>query len=430
MIALADTMPPDPYDDLVDRTRPRLHVLPPSGWLNDPNGLCRIDGTYHVFYQHNPNAPTHGDVHWGHASSTDLVHWVHEPIALTPQAGGLDGNGCWSGCVVDDDGVPTAVYTAVHNTANDAQVGLARSDRTLRVWQQDPVGKIGPPDDQSISDVRDPFVFTHGDHRYAVQGAGHMFGEPQLLLYACDDLDDWTLLGPLLTYDDPVASAVAPANIWECPNLFPLDGRWVVVLSLWRHVHGVGHDLAGVRYLLGDLVDAGDGLRFVPESGGSLDTGPTFYAPQVLVEQDRVLLWGWAWEGQQRSEQEILDAGWAGTLTFPRELVVESGALVNRPAAELVDLRSAELAGGVVGTIDDDAFEVVSTGPVELVLLDPTTGRRDVAVSTNDAARILVDGSIVEVFGAGPSVTSRHYPTGTSQWEVRCAEGYQAWSLG
>jgi len=423
----SDKLSPDPYDVAVDRSRPSLHVLPSSGWLNDPNGLSCIDGTYHIFYQYNPDAPVHENVHWGHASSPDLLHWTEEPIALTPQPGGLDARGCWSGCVVDDDGVPTAVYTAIEDTSQNAQIGLARSDRTLRTWKQDPVGKIGPPDDPEITDVRDPFVFRFGDHRYAVQGSGHRTGSPQLLLYACDDLEEWTFLGPLLTTDDPVAAAVAPANIWECPNLFRLGDRWVIIVSLWRHAEG-GHDLAGVRYLIGDLVETDGGLRFVAESGGTVDTGPTFYAPQVLVQDERVLLWGWAWEGAQRSPEEVAAGGWAGVLTFPRELSLADDVLVSRPAAELVGLRDAELVRGE--PIRESAFEVVGDGPVELALIDSTTGLRQIAATTTEPARILVDASIVEVFGSGPSETSRHYPTATSHWEVHAPAGYRAWRLG
>ena len=180
-----------PYDDGVDPARPRLHILPSSGWLNDPNGVCRIDGRYHVFYQHNPDGPTHGNVHWGHASSTDLLRWDDEPIALAPVAGSVNAGGCWSGCVVDDGGVPTAVYTAVPDHAWNAGVAVARSDRTLREWRQDPVIKVGTPDDPAIAEVRDPYVFRFGEHRYAVQGAGHHHGDPQLLLYRCDDLRTW-----------------------------------------------------------------------------------------------------------------------------------------------------------------------------------------------------------------------------------------------
>ena len=403
--------------------------MPRSGWLNDPNGLCRIDGTYHVFYQHNPAGPVHRTIHWGHASSDDLLHWTDEPIALTPVPETVNHSGCWSGCIVDDGGLPTAVYTAVPEHASDAVVAVARSDRTLRVWQQDPIVKVETPNDPAIAEVRDPFVFTFGGRRYAVQGAGHHHGDPQLLLYACDDLDDWAYLGPLLTVEDSVAAAVAPANIWECPNLFQLGGRWVLLLSQWRHVDG-RHDLSGVRYLVGDLTAReGGGLRFVAESGGTVDAGPTFYAPQVLVDDGRVLLWGWAWEGTQRTAGQIEAAGWAGVLTFPRELALGADGLTSRPAAELVGLRTDELSPGPDGTIDAAAFEVVGDGPLELTLVDEATGRREVAATTSGAARILVDGSIVEVFGPGPSATSRHYPIPTSHWEVRAPAGFRAWRL-
>ena len=70
-----------------DPQRPRYHFLPPANWLNDPNGLIHWNGVYHLFYQYNPNEPVHRDVHWGHAASTDLVHWTHLPIALAPTPG-------------------------------------------------------------------------------------------------------------------------------------------------------------------------------------------------------------------------------------------------------------------------------------------------------------------------------------------------------
>ncbi|MFT4296653.1 MAG: glycoside hydrolase family 32 protein [Micropruina sp.] len=409
--------------------RPWLHIHPRHGWLNDPNGLSRIDGRYHVFYQHNPDGPRHTNIHWAHVSSSDLIRWSEEPIALAPEAGTINQQGCWSGCVVDDAGVPTAVYTAVHDGPDNAVVGLARSDRTLRTWTADPVGKIGNPDDPGVSQVRDPFVFTLDGRRYAVQGAGQPTGSPQLLLYSCDDLDSWTFLGPLLTYDDPIAAEVAPANIWECPNLFRLGERWVIILSLWRDASGF-HQLCGVRYLIGDLVPAGDGLRFVTRGGGSVDDGATFYAPQVLVEPGRVLLWGWAWEGLDRSASAIEAAGWAGTLTFPRELGLADDRLVSRPAAELAGLRTGRLLPGADGVIAANAFEVVADGPVELALADPEQGTRVVVAQTTGAARLFVDGSIVEVFGTGPSLTSRHYPTATSHWELRSAADCQVWALG
>src|SRR5213592_582147 len=98
-----------------DRRTPRIHVRPRSGWLNDPNGPVRWKHRYHLFFQHNPAGPVHDTVHWGHVSSGDLVTWACEPLALAPTPGGPDAGGCWSGCVVDDGGVPTAVYTAVRH---------------------------------------------------------------------------------------------------------------------------------------------------------------------------------------------------------------------------------------------------------------------------------------------------------------------------
>ncbi|HET9647905.1 MAG TPA: glycoside hydrolase family 32 protein [Microlunatus sp.] len=407
-----------------DRDRPLLHIHPRSGWLNDPNGLCRIDGTYHVFFQHNPAAPVHDDIHWGHVSSADLLHWTPEPIALVPQPDGADRGGCWSGCVVDDGGVPTAVYTAIRADVHDAGVNLSRSDRTLRRWTPDRAWRIAAPADPGISHVRDPFVFHHDGRRYAVQGAGKTGGRPQVLLYQCDDLRDWSYLGPLLTDDDPVAGAVAQATVWECPNLFRLDGRWVLLISLWRD-----DVLSGVRYLLGDLVRRDLGWRFVAESGGKLDAGPAFYAPQVLVEPDRVLLWGWAWEGSERTPAEIDAAGWNGTLTSPREVVLRGDAVVLEPAAELSGLRRETWSLAADGSLDVPAFEVLAPTGLRLRLADPRSGEIRTVVEADTAARLIVDGSLVELFAAGPSITTRAYPGEHRRWLVD-APGGEVWRLG
>ncbi len=403
-----------------DPTFPRLHGRPRRGWLNDPNGLARVDGTWHVFFQHNPSAAVHGAIAWGHVSSPDLLHWTEQPLALVPRPGQADAAGCWSGCLVDDGGVPTAVYTAVTADASDAQVLLATSDRTLRHWEQTVTAVVPASQDPALPDVRDPFLLTVDRRRYAVQGAGRPTpdGKPQLLHWACDDLQRWEPLGPLLTSDDPVAAEVAPANIWECPNLVRLDGRWVMLVSLWRAVQdGVG-DLVGVRYLVGDLEPVGPGLRFVAATGGVLDEGPAFYAPQLLADGDRVLLWGWAWE-LDRTPEQVAAAGWAGTLTFPRELALTDGVLASRPARELTGLRAAELPADEAVRVA--AFEVLGEGAVGLTLVDGDSEQLVLAPSfgAGDAVRVLVDGSLVEAFAAdGRSWTTRAYPTATSHWRV------------
>ncbi len=405
-----------------DPAFPALHIRPSRGWLNDPNGLCRIDGTYHVFFQYNPHAPVHGNVHWGHVSSTDLLHWTEQPVALTPRPAGIDAAGCWSGCVVDDDGVPTALYTANPDHAGNATVGLARSDRTMEAWTPAERPVVGTPDDPAIEEVRDPFVFTFEGRRYAVQGAGRRGGPPQLLLWNCDDLESWVELDPLLTVDDAVASEVAAADIWECPNLAHIDGRWVVLLSVWRWADGT-HHLDGVRYLLGDLICEGDGLRFKTTRGGRLDDGPAFYAPQLMSDGGRTLLWGWSWE-LGRDFTAVAQAGWAGSLTFPRELFVRDGRVGSRPAAELTGLRRERVGADGLGS----AFEIVAPGTTTLWLEDEAVVT--VPGTLDDPARVLVDGSMVEAFVAGRSITTRAYPTESSRWRVTADGPVEVWRLG
>jgi beta-fructofuranosidase len=406
------------FRSMADPSLPVLHIRPSQGWLNDPNGLCRIDGRYHVYFQYNPVAPVHEAIHWGHVSSTDLIHWQEHPIALAPRPGLIDAGGCWSGCIVDDGGVPTAVYTANRDVPSNAVVALARSDRSLMHWQQVELPVKGISRASGMDEVRDPFVFVHKRHRYALQGAGQPAGCPRLLLYGCDDLAEWTELGALLTTDDPIAAQVAAANIWECPNLVRIDGQWVLLVSLWRSADAV-HELAGVRYLLGDLIAQGRGWRFKATSGGVVDDGPAFYAPQVLAEPDRTLLWGWAWE-LGRSAQQVAEAGWAGALTFPRELYLRDGVLGVRPAPELTTLRLERLVFQQGQPFQAQSFELLASGPVVLRL---TEGASDVLVSSaegtaTEPARILVDGSIVEIFQRGASHTTRAYPTTDSNWVV------------
>src|ERR1035437_1573465 len=97
-----------------DPHRPQYHLLPAANWMNDPNAPIYWQGQYHMFYQFNPNGAFWGDMHWGHAVSADLVHWKHQPVAMAPTPGGADKDGVFSGCIVADRGVPTAIYTGVN----------------------------------------------------------------------------------------------------------------------------------------------------------------------------------------------------------------------------------------------------------------------------------------------------------------------------
>ena len=105
-----------------DPLRPQYHLMPAHNWMNDPNGPIYFGGRYHMFHQYNPRGATWGNMHWAHATSPDMIHWQHEPIALAPTAGGPDSEGVFSGSAVLDDGKPAVIYTAVAppSSAGDA----------------------------------------------------------------------------------------------------------------------------------------------------------------------------------------------------------------------------------------------------------------------------------------------------------------------
>lgn len=417
---------------VVDRAFPALHPRPRVGWLNDPNGICFRDGRWHVFFQHNPDSARHDAITWGHITSPDLLRWDEEPVALRPQPGGPDALGCWSGVMTDDDGIPTAVYSGVSDTSGHAQVTLARGSADLRNWRQDGEVAAGVPADPLVTDVRDPFLFTWQGTRYAIQGAGLSDGRGALLLYDATDLTAWAYLGIWLTTAHPVAAG-AQANIWECPQLVEVDGRWVLIVSLWKRQDGK-HHLSGVAHLIGSLRDDAGRPVFEPETCAATDDGPDFYAPQAVPVGDRVMLWGWSWES--RAEEESDAAGWAGMLTFPRELGVVDGVLEVKPARELVGYRRRALDAGATTDLPAAAEAVVSPGEavrVVLSLVSPA-GRRPVyTANAGRGVRVLVDASIVEIYREGSTpVTLRVYPAPDEQWELTVTgdADVQAWELG
>ncbi|GAB2746945.1 glycoside hydrolase family 32 protein [Streptomyces bullii] len=449
---------------------PRFRVRPPANWINDPNGPFRWRGRYHLFYQHNPDAPVHANVHWGHVSSPDLARWEHHPLALTPTPGGPDEAGCWSGCVVDDGGVPTAVYTGVdRDHVGLGTICLARAadpeDPALTEWTPLPTPVVtGPPPGLDVVMFRDPFVFRHGGRRWALVGAGHADGTASVLLYDCDELTDWRFAGVLLDGTDPVAVEAfgTGATGWECPQLYAArGGAWVLVVSLWD-----GSPLR-TGYLTGRLVPGGDGgLRLEPRTGGRLDHGRDFYAPAVLQEPDRALMWGWSWEA--RDQEECERAGWAGVLTAPRVVDVHpDGTLRVTPAPELDLLRAAEpfvTAPGRSPLPEAYDLSVTARTPMAVSLLRSAAGadltvRLDPGEGTvvldrsgrprtqgEDAApvvvrvpchvelslRVLVDGSLYELFvGDRAVITERIYrrPDDVRQLTVPDGATVTGWEL-
>ena len=253
---------------VADLHRPRYHFLPPDGWTNDPNGVIQWEGRYHLFYQHNPHGPFWDTIHWGHAVSRDLVHWEDLPVALTPSPSGPDKDGCFSGCAVDDNGVPTLLYTGFAD-AKQTQC-LATSHDGLLTWEKfggNPV-LATPPGGVRPLDFRDPWVWREGDAWYMVLVSGlTSSGGGVALLYRSADLRHWERLPHLLT-----GEVETTGEVWECPNFFPLGDKHVLIVSVWpKH---------SVHYFVGAFADG----RFSPETHGVLDPDGSFYAPLTMQE--------------------------------------------------------------------------------------------------------------------------------------------------
>ncbi len=310
--------------------RPRYHIAAPSGWINDPNGLIQFNGVYHVFYQLHPYSSDWGPMYWGHATSRDLAHWQHEPIALAPDQ--PYETGCFSGSAVNDGGVLTLIYTA-HNDGKhqwECQC-VARSHdggKTFVKSANNPVIPTYPP--EASAEFRDPKVWRQSGKWQMVVGSGkHKKG--CALLYESDDLERWRYRGVMARSDGK------QGVMWECPNFCTVDGREVLIFS---PMEMKGHKSV---YRVG---------RFDEESGTfsggecrEMDHGLNYYAAQVFEDETgRVLLFAWMdmWRVKMPSQAD----GWAGALTVPRVLHMRGDTLLQQPAEELAALREECLQSG------------------------------------------------------------------------------------
>ena len=309
----SDNLPAD-----LNGHRPRYHLLPPAGWLNDPNGPLFWEGKYHLFYQFSPEVNPPGPKLWAHAVSGDLVHWEHEPVALSPTAGGPDAEGCWSGSAAVDGDTPVLVYTGVFPEVQC----LATSEDGMRTWQKHPRNSVvaGPPEGLEVTGFRDPCVWREGGEWLMIVGSGLRGVGGTALLYRSADLVAWEYLHPLC-----VGVAAETGEMWECPDFFPLGDRHVLAAAPY------GTPL----YMIGGYQDR----RFQAHRRGELDASPLFYAPKTMRDgQGRRLMWGWIME--DRPGKEAAEAGWSGVMSLPRVLELDpTGALTMRPAPELEGLR-------------------------------------------------------------------------------------------
>jgi beta-fructofuranosidase len=367
------------------RRRPRLHLTAPRGWLNDPHAIGYLDGRYHLFYQHNPHGVQWAvGIHWGHASSRDLVGWTDHGDVLAPDD--QDG-GCWSGGLALQDGEATLLYTSVQaENPSLGSVRLAHPSPDRRRWTKDPVGAVIGPEagDLDLLDLRDPFPWWTGSEWTAVQAAGVAGLGGAVVQYRSPDLRRWA-------YDGVVVSAATAAPggetdhvaarpdgspwwsraMWECPQLFALDGSWVLLLSV-----GHRHHPGDIVYAVGDY----DGRRFTPRSWGPFSHGPVAYAVTTFVDcQGRRCAMSWLRERPETRPDE-----WAGCLSLPLLLALDGDRLVTSPHPDLTRYRGPgrDPAGAAV-TVD------LVAGAVEVVVPSPPPSPVSLRVSDGTGAELV-----------------------------------------
>jgi beta-fructofuranosidase len=368
--------------------RPRAHLHPLTGWINDPIAPLRWGDRVHLFCQHNPHAASWAAPHWAHFSTGDLVHWRPHPIALSPDPAGVDAAGCYSGSAAVADGVATILYTGVSGPLGPHQRQVTcvatSNDPDLDRWERHPDNPVTvPPADDSLLGFRDPFVFRQGDRWVQLVGSGRLGSGGLVFGYTSSDLRAWEPLGVVLAGDVRAREPVWTGSMWECPQLLRFGQQDALLVSV--HDGELTHYAA---YFLGRF----DGTRFTPSATGRLDHGPDHYAPCMLRDGDRWLTWGWSWEA--RAATAVAADGWAGVLTLPRVLrPLDGGRLGVQPAPEVEHLRAAALPlearriadgwrwAGAAG----DALEIALTLPAQ-----PGAGGLRVRASADGAERTVI----------------------------------------
>lgn len=323
----------DNVQKVVQDYRNEFHLMPPIGWLNDPNGFVYFRGEYHLFFQYHPYSSKWGPMHWGHAKSKDLVHWEHLPVALAPSES-YDLDGCYSGSAIVKDEKLYLIYTGhVENGKDRREVQcIASSEDGIHFvkHKENPIiFEKQLEGTASTKEFRDPKVFKRKD-KYFIVCAAQKKNRGQILLFQSKDLFSWEFKSVLLEGND------SQGVMWECPDLFHLDDKDVLLISpIQMKKQGYDyHNTCSTVAFIGS-VDWEMG-KFLVDNSHEIDHGLDFYAPQTCEGPDhqRILV-AWMQMWHRNIPTDDLDHHWAGSMTLPRELRVVDDQLVQTPIKDI-----------------------------------------------------------------------------------------------
>ena len=310
--------------------RPRYHISPEHGFLNDPNGLTQFRGKYHVFYQWLPDVVPQGNKQWRHCISDDLVHWTDEGSTLQPKEW-YEKNGCYSGSGIATEDAYFWLYTG---NVRDAEGGretyqcVAVSDDGKSFRKKGPL--IYLPDGYTAH-FRDPKVWKKNDRWWMVVGAQTKELKGNVAIFESNDLKKWDYRGNLLD------TSMDWGYMCECPDVMDIEQQFLVV-SCQKETGCKGIVFSG-------RMDYAEAKFQLQDEGNLLDEGLDFYAPQSFADESgRCILIGWlgAGELEYQMSQPTVEEGWLHALTIPRELFIQNGKLHQRPVKEFERIRRHE----------------------------------------------------------------------------------------
>ncbi|HOJ44863.1 MAG TPA: GH32 C-terminal domain-containing protein [Bacilli bacterium] len=325
----------------VPKYRPKFHLTPPIGWMNDPNGFVYYQGAFHVFYQFHPYDSRWGPMHWGHASSYDLITFKHLPVALAPDM--KEEHGCFSGGAIVDPHDPKRLYLTYTMHYENGEIrqrqNIATSIDGLKFIKKDvPIlTELDLPTTASISEFRDPKPLYIDGHFYLLVGSSSN-GVGQILVYRSQDLvkfDYHFTIGPNRYF----------GVMAECPDLARISNHDVLIVSSTKlksdqgKFQNINSSLAFIGTF--DLANRKYQIDAIQE----IDRGHAFYAPQLTQAPNQdIIMTAWMNMWDKPNFTDIEQHGWSGSLILPRVLSIKNGLIYQRPIASIDKYIKNELA--------------------------------------------------------------------------------------
>ncbi|MGL4652059.1 glycoside hydrolase family 32 protein [Cetobacterium sp.] len=313
--------------------KPKFHIAPPHGLLNDPNGLIYWNKEYHLFYQWNPNGCEHKTKHWAHLKSKDLINWETLPIALSP-TDWFDKNGCYSGSAIEKDGEIYLFYTGnvKNNDIRESYQCLATSKDGINFEKKGPVIHDRDIPKEYTRHFRDPKIFIENGIYKMVIGAQRVDLTGTVVVFSSKDLINWSFDKEVINGDF--------GFMCECPD-FITDKDNSALLFSPQGIKANG-DLYNNRYQSGYIIR--DLEEINQNNFIELDRGFEFYAPQTFIDEfNKNVLIGWMGMPEELKHPSIENENWVHSLTLPRTLEIKNNKILQTPHPNLKKLRKDEI---------------------------------------------------------------------------------------